>query len=375
MKRRWILALSMLMTACDDKPAPEPVPPASDNAAAVGERAPGTLRIATYNTHLARGKAGKLIAELKDGSAQVDAVIRVIAEADPDVLLLNELDYDADRTALALFQERLAVEGVEYAYSFVAPVNTGKQTGLDLTGDGKTTGPDNAQSWGVFEGQFGMAVLSRLPVISEDVRTFSGVRWSEMPDNLFPLDYYPEEALDVLRLSSKSHWDIPLDAGGRKIHLLASHPTPPVFDGKEDRNGRRNHDEIRFWNDYISGKDWMLSDQGSTGGLEDDAAFVILGDLNNDPVNGDGRREAVKVLLAHDRVQDPAPSGAAGTATADFEGVGLLRVDYVLPSEDLQVQSAGVLWPDEGDPMREVVRSASDHRLVWIDIRMPTAEK
>ena len=34
------------------------------------------------------------------------------------------------------------------------------------------------------------------------------------------------------------------------VHFLVSHPTPPVFDGPEDRNGPRNYDEIRFWADY-----------------------------------------------------------------------------------------------------------------------------
>ncbi len=362
MRWSWFPFL-LFFTGCDDLPD------------ASAERAADTIRIASYNTHLARGEVGKLITELKDGSAQVDAVVRVIALANPDILLVNELDYDNEREALKLFQERLADAGVEYAYSFVAPVNTGKPTKLDLTGDGKDYGPENAQGWGVFEGQFGMAILSRLPILSDDTRTFSGVRWSEMPDNLYPLDYYPEEALEVLRLSSKSHWDVPIKAGDTTIHLLASHPTPPVFDGEEDRNGRRNHDEIRFWADYIDGADWMLSDQGTEGGLADDASFVVMGDLNNDPENGDGRHEAIKKLINHPRIEDTAPKGAAETATADFDEVGQLRVDYVLPSKDLQTVTSGVLWPKEGDPMREVVHSASDHRLVWLDIKLPGSEK
>jgi len=275
MRFRWIAAAFLILMGCDDS-----------DTSVVAERRADTVRIATYNTHLARGEAGKLVTELKDGSAQIDAVIRVIAAVNPDVLLINELDYDENREALGLFLERLAEAGVEYGYSFVAPVNTGRPTGLDLTGDGKDYGPENAQGWGVFEGQFGMAVLSRLPIASDDVRTFAGLRWSEMPDNLYPLDYFPEPALEVLRLSSKSHWDVPVKAGDKTIHLLASHPTPPVFDGEEDRNGRRNHDEIRFWVDYIDGKDWMLSDQGTKGGLAEGTAFVLLGDLNNDPVKG-----------------------------------------------------------------------------------------
>ena len=363
MNLRWIALPLLALFGCDDS-----------DTAVTAERSVDTIRVASYNTHLARGEAGKLVTELRDGSAQVDAVIRVIAEVDPDVLLVNELDFDEDREALGLFQERLAAAGVEYGYSFVAPVNTGRPTGLDLTGDGKDYGPENAQGWGVFEGHFGMAILSRLPIKSDDVRTFAGLRWSEMPDNLYPLEYFPEEALEVLRLSSKSHWHVPVQAGSKTLHLLASHPTPPVFDGDEDRNGRRNHDEIRFWADYIDGKDWMLSDQGTEGGLAADAFFVVLGDLNNDPEKGDGRHEAIKNLLAHERVQDTTPAGLAGSATADFEGVGQLRVDYVLPSTGLEILASGVFWPAEDKPMYGAAISASDHRLVWIDIATKSLE-
>lgn len=357
MKLRWIVLPLLALIACDDS-----------DTAVVAERTQNSIRVATYNTHLARGEAGKIITELQDGSSQVDAVVRIIAEVNPDVLLINELDFDDDREALGLFMERLAGAGVEYGYSFVAPVNTGRATGLDLTGDGKDYGPENAQGWGVFEGQFGMALLSRLPIKSDDIRTFAGVRWSEMPDNLYPVDYFPEPALEVLRLSSKSHWDVPVQVGNQTLHLLASHPTPPVFDGDEDRNGRRNHDEIRFWVDYIDGKDWMLSDQGTEGGLSGEASFVVIGDLNNDPENGDGRREAIEGLLGHQRVQDTAPKGSVGAATADFPEVGQLRVDYVLPSNDLEVLSSGVFWPAEDKPLYGAVLGASDHRLVWIDI-------
>ena len=78
-------------------------------------------------------------------------------------------------------------------------------------------------------------------------------RWADMPGNLIPTDFYSPEEQAALRLSSKSHWDVPVRIGRRTVHFLVSHPTPPTFDGPEDRNGRRNHDEIRFWADYVAG--------------------------------------------------------------------------------------------------------------------------
>lgn len=51
-------------------------------------------------------------------------------------------------------------------------------------------------------------------------------------------------------------------------------------------------------------------------------------------------------------------------------GPGNLRVDYVLPSIDLDVVGSGVYWPTTDDPHAYLNR-ASDHRLVWIDVRLP----
>jgi hypothetical protein len=202
-----------------------------------------------------------------------------------------------------------------------------------------------------------------------------------------PPEHYPEGADALLRLSSKSHWDVQAEvAPGCTVHVLASHPTPPVFDGAEDRNGRRNHDEIRFWTDYISGLEWMTDDAGQAGGLSPEAAFVVMGDLNSDPADGDGIRSAIVDLLSHARVVDPSPAseGAkeaaqAGGANESHEGdpaldtanfhsdfTGNLRIDYVLPSAGQRLEASGVFWPLTGLP-GEAWIDASDHRLVWVD--------
>ena len=105
-----------------------------------------------------------------------------------------------------------------------------------------------------------MVLLSRFPIDRARARTFGKFLWRDVPAALLPddpqtpapADWYSAQELAVLPLSSKNHWDVPVRIGKRTLHLLISHPTPPAFDGPEDRNGKRNHDEIRFWRDYLT---------------------------------------------------------------------------------------------------------------------------
>ncbi len=64
--------------------------------------------------------------------------------------------------------------------------------------------------------------------------------------------------------------------------------------------------------------------------------------------------------------------------TADFNDVpapGNLRADDVLPSQNLRIMDAAVYWPkraEDGFGLTGVFPfPSSDHRLVWIDVRVP----
>jgi hypothetical protein len=63
--------------------------------------------------------------------------------------------------------------------------------------------------------------------------------------------------------------------------------------------------------------------------------------------------------------------------TADFADTapGNLRADYVLPRKNMPIVDAGVFWPTSDDPLFPLVGTfpfpSSDHRLVWIDVRVP----
>jgi hypothetical protein len=383
--------------------------------------APGDreVRFATFNASLNRGAEGALRADLSTpGNTQARTVAEIIQRTRPDVLLINEFDFDPE--AARLFQDNYLAVGqggaqpIRYAHRFIAPSNTGVASGFDLNNDGRVvTTPgtpgygDDALGFGAFPGQFGMAVYSRYPIDEPGVRTFQRFLWKDMPgallpDNLAtpePADWYSPEELKIFRLSSKSHWDLPIQIGHRTVHFLVSHPTPPVFDGPEDRNGRRNFDEIGFWADYVRpGRGhYIYDDEGKRGGLRPGSQFVIAGDQNSDPLDGDSIPGAAQQLLEHHWINaefTPSSAGAVEASvlqggantghrsnpaydTADFAdvpGPGNLRADYVLPSRHLRVLGGGVFWPLLSDPLSRLTGTfpfpSSDHRLVWLDVRV-----
>ena len=372
-----------------------------------------TVRFSTFNASLNRSAAGQLVTDLSTGTnQQARNAAETIQRTRPDVVLVNEFDYVDGEVAVDLFRENYlevsqnGARPIRYRYAFVAPSNTGIPSGFDLNNNGTIGGGDDAFGFGAYPGQFGMVVYSRYPILDRKVRTFQHFLWKDMPGarlpddpaTAAPADWYSPEEQAVFRLSSKSHWDVPVRIGKKTVHFLVSHPTPPVFDGPEDRNGTRNADEIRFTADYIAGgrkARYIYDDEGRRGGLSRGAQFVIAGDQNSDPFDGDSIPGAIQQLLDSPRLQDPLPTSAGAPEAATLQGganathesdprydtadfadtsPGNLRADYVLPSRRLDVDGARVFWPVQADPLFYLTGvfpfPTSDHRLVWVDVEL-----
>ena len=284
---RKLLLLSLVLVAACQATAPS-----LTNAALTAT----PMRIATFNTSLYSDDDGGLVKRLESGDGEARKIAAIIQHQRPDLLLLNEFDYDEAGTAADLFQRQylevaqFGQQAIHYPYRYTASVNTGVPSGLDIDRNGKVGGAgrergNDAWGFGLHPGQYGMLVLSMYPIDADAARTFQHFLWKDLPNASAPHDpktgdaWYPPEIWSKLRLSSKSHWDVPVDTPRGRIHFLVSHPTPPVFDGPEDRNGARNHDEVKFWSEYIGtgDKPWLCDDKGHCGGLASDANFVIAG--------------------------------------------------------------------------------------------------
>ncbi|MBS0187756.1 MAG: endonuclease/exonuclease/phosphatase family protein [Planctomycetes bacterium] len=382
--------------------------------------APTTLRIATFNIEDVRADDVN-----RNDNPRLKAVAEVIQRISPNIIFLNEIAYDmpgapgwkdgdAPGQNAAKFVENYlntaqapGLTPIRYK-AFMAPVNTGVFSGFDLDNDGKVidfyppppgTKPDGSPGeqtpagraygndcfgFGTFPGQYGMALLvdERLTIDESNVRTFQRLPWDYVVGNFMPskadgTPWFTDEEKAAVRLSSKSHWDVPVKLpNGSELHVLCSHPTPPVFDGPEDRNGRRNHDEIRFWMDYLANEPYVVDDNSKYGGMGGDASFVIVGDLNADPKKGDSFKNPISKLMSARRVSreftpkaDIEVSGLESTDTSMFK----MRVDYVLPSKDLKVEQGGV-WRTLPSASKDG-KFPSDHFPVWIDVVVPAPKK
>ncbi|MFG0326597.1 MAG: endonuclease/exonuclease/phosphatase family protein [Phycisphaerales bacterium JB037] len=387
------------------------------------------IRVMTFNLEDVR------TADLLDPEhPRLRALAETIQRIRPNILFLNEIAYDlpggpgvpadaeAGQNAKRFVENFLSrsqapgLEPMEFA-AFMAPSNTGMPSGFDLDNDGEIVtrypapepneagGRPGAQTdagraygndcwgFGTFPGQYAMALLvdPRLEIVEDGVRTFQLLPWSYMPGAVLPKSadeegggWYSEEELGFMRLSSKSHWDVPVRLpNGAVVHVLGSHPTPPAFDGAEQRNKRRNHDEIRFWADYLEGASYVVDDAGGRGTLRRGALFVIVGDLNADSREGTGFGNPMRDLLLGQRRVGAFEAPVADLDLPDLEPTDTAlwgkQVDYVIPSREIRVLRSGI-WRHEGvGPGARRMKAesasgfASDHFPVWADLSVPGA--
>ncbi|WP_112478986.1 endonuclease/exonuclease/phosphatase family protein [Vibrio variabilis] len=365
---------------------------------------------------------------------QIRNVAAIIQKNRPDVLMMAEYNNDGtgeDKAALIGFQTNYLsvaqsldgaggdanLEPIEYPFSESYATNTGLLSELDLDNNGVAGQlPGDAWGFGFYHGQYAFALMSKYQIDKANTRTFQEFKWKDMASAEIPTitlcndannpipasmacgdNWYTNEEWQQVRLTSKNHVDapiiIPTADGDEVVHLLMSHPTPPVFD--TGKNKAQNAAEVTFWHDYIQGKDYFYDDEGNTGGLDSSAKFVMMGDQNLDPVAGDGISAVMQALhndpLVNQAVSNgelyPTSFGAAEHATDTssthpapnrLTSTFGLAVDYALPSQTLNIVDSGVYWAASYEEGRLLFNDArigkwgngkdvsSDHRMIWI---------
>lgn len=376
--------------------------------------------------------------EKAENIIKIRNVAAIIQINRPQVLLLKKFNsngssYEAralkgfEKNYLGVSQYKDSIDATEklepisYPYTKIYATNSGENSALDLDNNGVAGEmPGDAWGHGNFHGQNAFLLMSKHKIDTFNTRTFQGFKWKDMPGAHNPTiihcndpnrpiprgmrcgdKWYTPSEWNRVRLSSQNHVDVPVkietSTGEKTVHLLLSHPTSPTnHSSVTDNDKLRNRDEIRFWSDYINNKSYIYDDNGKTGGLGLNKAFVIMGDLNLDPNNGDGYRDAINDLLLNARMNGNAsvgsdvPTSSAGAkafplrtqpecTTSDVTGT---RSSYVTPSSILEVNESTVYWPLEGEDGSNLIEddrigdsksghnSSSDHRMVTSEIKL-----
>ncbi|BBT81804.1 succinyl-CoA synthetase subunit alpha [Aeromonas veronii] len=419
------------------------------------------VRFATFNLSFDRTAAGMLTGELALTRTEQDALLARLAEGSlsgatetkaknvqqirnvaeiiqrtrPDVFLLNEFDNDGKGESTADLKafndnylahaQHAEVTAISYPVMQNFATNTGLMSGYDLNLDGNiNNGPDDAWGFGNYHGQYALAVMSKYPIDTKQIRTFQHFKWKDMPGEKNPIiddcnnpkvkipasrqcgdAWYSDAAWQQYPLSSKNHADVPVliktEKGEEVIHFLISHPTPPIFANAARHTVKHNRAEIAFWNDYVKGLSYMTDDNGTKGGLKQNAKFVIAGDLNADPLTGDGDLSAIQDLLNNPLMNQTITNGtlipvSEGGPECVSKGAdckrnlnrpnperitnsSVLQLDHVIPSANLNAVKSGVFWPASFEAGYHLVYDAklgiakgvsSDHRMVWVDLKL-----
>lgn len=393
---------------------------------------------------LIQGFVDNTLSEQEKNSAlkviQIRNVAAIIQQQRPDILFLAEYNNEGagkDHRALSGFQTNYlavpqsphSIDGgdtfapIHYPFMETYATNTGLMSGFDLNNDGKINhGPNDAWGFGQYHGQYAFALLSQYPIDTANTRTFQTFKWKDLPSATMPVinqcqdakqiptgmacgdNWYTAAEWQHMPLSSKNHVDapviIPTPSGHQTLHLLMSHPTPPVFDTVTENNKLKNRDEIQFWAEYINNADFIYDDNGKHGGLAETDKFVIVGDLNADPHAGDGFTQTIADVLTHPRINQHATTGAYVPTSTGAEycypssecrqnnpypnqitSTFGLRVDHAIPSDNLTVTGSGVYWPaseesgyllmnDQRIGQGHGKATSSDHRMVWLNLQL-----
>lgn len=255
-----------------------PAPALAQSPAMAGRLAPGQppepLRFMTFNIHHGEGVDGRL---------DLERIARVITDARADIVGLQEVDRGVARTASRDTLKELAdLTGLRFAF--------GKN--IDLQG-----------------GDYGNALLSRFPIVSEGNRPLEPVGGGEQRGVL-------QTVLDVF---------------GRRVLVLTTH-----FDHRRDSAQRpRSAQEMRD----------MITQWG-------DGPVVMLGDFNDVP--GSAAHETL-TAVARD-AWDTVGKGEGYTIPVDTP---TRRIDWIL-LRGLTPREAQVIRTDASDHLPVLVTATLD---------------
>lgn len=244
-------------------------------------------------------------AKLKEqNTPQLNAVKKILKNYHPDILSINEMQYDLPGIPHGEFKsegqnlKKLAKKiQLDFAYNVFDQANTGNDAipyksgeyPLDFS-DTRMRKKADQNNFGIFPGQYSTGALSNLKII--EVKVYKKIIWK---------DFNPKVNLDKfakangkplnpkIELFDKSFIHAVLETKDlKRLNLILLHTVPAYhFGNKRSPNYERNRDQLRFLEWYLSGDtDIQIANIKENGKeiipLKKGARFVAVGDWNTD---------------------------------------------------------------------------------------------
>ena len=309
-----------------------------------GER-DGMLRFATFNASVNRNADGQLLQELSNGDdPQLRNVAEIIQRVRPDVAAHQRVRLRSGpaRGTSVPAQLPRRCRTTARGRSSTATASWLRRTraspsGKDFDNDGQAVTQPGSGAYGndrsASASSLASSAWSSSRVRASTTRTLgpsSASAGGTCPATCCltirprrPRGWYSADELGIFRLSSKSHWDVPWrsTATGRALPR-----EPPDAAGVRRPRGPQRQAQPR--RDPLLGglRDsrcghYIYDDEGRRGGLRRGEQFVIAGDQNADPFDGDGVDHAIRQLLDNPRINaSVTPTSPGGAEQSQLQG-------------------------------------------------------
>jgi len=318
-----------------------------------------TIRVVHYNIkELSTDKVDN------ENHLQLKNAVAVMKDYQFDVLSLNEVQFDSTgaptpmQTTRGENVKKLGkLFGVPEYTSVFHPANTGenakkKKDGTYYKHANNKIARSHADqlNFGVFPHQYSTGALLKYKVISEIV--VKDLKWKDFNPSVdfskfrqangkkFPKD---------MKLFDKNFTDVVADVDGHEVHFVFLHTVPAYhFGNKKSPNYKRNADQLRFLEWYLTGATDIDVNLSSLKPLDSKTTYIAMGDFNTDINNP--KNEGTGVLARLFKKANTFIKQSDMTFTNEGGSYSpkpfRLMLDYIVSSKNLEPIAGRIIHPD-----------------------------
>lgn len=332
------------------------------------------LRVLHYNIY--ELESSKLGLEKND---QVTAIKELLTEIDFNILSINEIENNgANPSNLNLLLQKVKPHDLWYESFFAA--NTGKsakkRNGRYVRGKEKSRYRHLADqiNYGHFPGQYSTGMASTYDIKEKIV--IDDLQWKEFNQNIKLKKFRTAQEKRLpktIELFDKNFTDTVLQVGKKKVHIITLHTVPAFhFGNKKSPNYKRNRDQLRFLEWYLTGKTEtpvsLPKRLSHISPLKPGTTFIAMGDWNTDIRSNSNPGSMVLKRLANTGRLLPKEGHSFESPHYGPDRLKM-RLDYIFYSSDLELRSFETLIPKEarlflGCKEKGLHRKASKGRVV-----------